>query len=330
MLGTDEELPAGAGSPKRPGSSWTNDSLFADSAISLRTPTPTPYEKDLNPIDEPEQTRSIAERLQGLVSEIWANEQDGTIRCDKRRRLETAIRDIETVLAEDNHSVVIKSNIATPHQDASSKEPEHIDDGELEMVRRGLSQTVESLRMRQQEQRHIHQLTIERLEAVAQRCIQQERRLREFNDEMVELQRRNDMLSVDNKELHHQLDQTQLEAANREVAVNAMSSAVSGLEGWLNETHSGHRMARKVVARGRGRFRGRYYVDEPGDVASPHALDASSDSKIIHEGVNAWLRGWRDIEEELRSSTRTGSLPGNDRSVDGNDWGEFQSASEAP
>jgi hypothetical protein len=89
-------------------------------------------------------------------------------------------------------------------------------------------------------------------------------------------------------------------------------------------------MARKVVARGRGRFRGRYYVDEPGDVASPHALDASSDSKIIHEGVNAWLRGWRDIEEELRSSTRTGSLPGNDRSVDGNDWGEFQSASEAP
>ncbi|KIX02140.1 uncharacterized protein Z518_08079 [Rhinocladiella mackenziei CBS 650.93] len=301
----DHQRDIGVGSPTRPGSSWTNSSLFADSAISIRTGTPGPQDKCMSSSRPHESlTQSgIADRLNGLVSEIWAIEQDGAIREDKRRKLERAMDQIEAALEDDSRSSD-ESDAETAHLKHSSTTAtgETVAEHELEYIRTRLSSTVHSMCMRQQEQRHLYQLTIEKLEAVAQRCIQQERRLREFSEEIVLWKDRNRLLAEENKRVKGQLDQTRSESAKKEIAVNAMSSAVAGLEGWINNSPTPNRTPRRIVTRGRGRFRGRYYVDEPIGGPEGHGSDGASDVKVLHEGVTAWLRGFRDVEEELRFS----------------------------
>jgi hypothetical protein len=280
---------------------------------------------------------AIADRLNGLVSEIWATEQDGSIRGDKRRRLEEAMDEIEAAL-EDDPSSLEDSDVDTTAPEHSSPppppppKPPGVSEQDLEMVRNSLASTVESMHMRQQEQRHLQQLTVEKLEAIAQRCVQQEKRLREFAEEMVRLKRENTQLRQENETLDRQLDQAQVEATKKEVAVNAMSSAVIGLEGWINASPTPSRTPRRVVTRGRGRFRGRYYVDETREepVASPS--DGLTDARALHEGVTAWLRGFRDVEEELRASDHAkfsrGKKAEHIREDVEEDWGDFASAPE--
>jgi len=333
MSSNDHQRHAEPSSPTRPGSAWTNSSLFADSAISLRTGTPGPLDKGLtsSPTPETSTTPRLADHLNGLVSEIWANEQDGTIRGDKRRKLKTLIDEIEAVLEDDSvsseESDVEPAPLGRPPLPAQPPTESH---PELESIRSSLASTVEAMRMRQHEQRHLHQLTTEKLEAVAQRCIQQEKRLREFAEEMVRLKQENRHLSQENESLNKQLDQAYTEAANKEVAVSAMSSAVAGLEGWINGSPTPNRPSRRVVTRGRGRFRGRYYVDEPSEGPTGYGLDSASDAKTLHEGVTAWLRGFRDVEEELKSSERAKMSrwkePEDAPDDRADDWGEFESA----
>ncbi|KAL2431640.1 hypothetical protein ABEF95_012786 [Exophiala dermatitidis] len=331
------QLEADTGSPMRPGSSWTANSFFADSAISVRTRTPGPLEKETNPFDTYAATEQpgLADRLEGLVAEIWASEQDCAIRGNKRRRLERAMDEIEAAL-EDEESY-LESNQSDPGTtDPETADPEQspttpamptASDEELEQIRTNLASTVEAMRLRQQEQRHLHQLAIEKLEAVAQRCLQQERALREFSEEIAYLREQNRHLDQQLETATNRLNQSQLESARKDLAINAMSSAVAGLEGWINNSSTPNRTPRRIVTRGRGRFRGRYYAEEQMDVP---AWSGGSDARL-HDGVTAWVRGFRDVEEELKSSQ--GNLKarleeGKIRLDDGgDDWGEFESAS---
>jgi len=239
------------------------------------------------------------------------------------------VDEIEAVLEDDSLSSEGGDVESAPS--TCSPQPVHPSTGshlELESIRSGLASTVEAMRMRQQEQRHLHQLATEKLEAVAQRCIQQERRLREFAEEMVRLKQENRLLSQENESLNTQLDQAYTASVNKEVAVSAMSSAVAGLEGWINGTPTPSRPPRRVVTRGRGRFRGRYYVDEPSEGPTGSGLDGASDAKTLHEGVTAWLRGFRDVEEELKSSERAKVSPWKEpedaAENRADDWGEFE------
>lgn len=331
---------AGTASPTRPSSSWTNNSVFTDSAISMRTRSPAPLEKESDPFESNDASEvAIADRLNGLVSEIWACEQDGPIRGEKRRKIARAVEEIEAAL-EDEFLSGEGSDAETTYP-APSRTPEaaatsQVTESDLDSIRTGLAATVHSMRMRQQEQGHLHQLTVEKLEAVAQRCIEQEQRLREFAQEISILRETNRVLVQENEDLNIQLSDARSECTKKEIAVNAMSSAVSGLEGYVNGSPTPNRPvdSRRVVTRGKGRFRGRYYVDEPAKPPHGYGPDGASDAKALHEGVTAWLRGFRDVEEELRSR------PGAARSaqkrtlstIRGNieeDWGEFETATNS-
>lgn len=317
-------------SPTRPGSAWTSNSFFADSAISLRTSTPKPFDDDTNTGESFEPVAHLSDRLRGLVSEIWASEQDGTLRASKRRRIETAMDNIEAVLLEDDNAASQDEEDdkqATPPADqADVTMPE-----ELELIRNNLTLTIDSMRMRQQEQSHLHAFTLEKLESIAQRCVQQETRLREFSDQIMLLKERTRQLSRENVDLVDQLEHSRAESRKRDDAVHAMSSAVAGLNGWINSTSPASQPARKIVVRGRGRFRGRYYVDESEESPSAPGAEAASDARMIHEGVNAWLRGFRDIEQELESvptGINARANHANSRSgLEDDDWGEFETAS---
>ncbi|OQV02728.1 hypothetical protein CLAIMM_07873 [Cladophialophora immunda] len=219
-----------AASPTRPSSAWTNNSLFADSAISMRTRSPAPHEKESNP-SQPDGTHdetAIADRLNGLVSEIWACEQDGAIRGGKRRRIEQAVDEIEAALEDESLSDKESDSETTQQSQAAPSllpQTSGATEADLELIRTHLTSTVESMRMRQQEQRHLHQLTVEKLEAIAQRCIQQERRVREFAEEIVTLRKKNRALTQQNESLNIQLSEVHSESAKKETAVKAMSSA---------------------------------------------------------------------------------------------------------
>ncbi|KEF57771.1 uncharacterized protein A1O9_05691 [Exophiala aquamarina CBS 119918] len=238
---------------------------------------------------------------------------------------------IEAVLLEDDTSASRDDDTNEPTHSAIPEDA--FPEGGLELIRNNLTLTIKSMRMRQLEQSHLHQLTMEKLEAVAQRCAQQETRLQEFSDKTIVLRERNRQLTRENAKLHHQLEHSRAESRKRHDAVHAMSSAVAGLDGWINSTSTPNRPSRQVVVRGRGRFRGRYYVDGPGSSPTGPGNDAVPDASTIYEGVNAWLRGFNDIEQELESipvkmnvhleqdSDRHGRL-------DEDEWGEFETVSE--
>lgn len=324
-----------AQSPTRPGSAWTSNSLFADSAISLRTATPKPFDDETNTSETFEPIAHLADRLRELVSEIWASEQDGALRGEKRRRIEAAMDSIEAVLLEGESSILREED--GNHQDdetTNSPLPEDVVvKGELELIRNNLTLTIKSMRMRQQEHSHLHQLTMTNLEAVAQRCVQQETRMQEFSEEVILLRERNRKLTRENAILNDQLEHSRAESRKRDDAVHAMSSAVAGLDGWINSTPTPTRSSRKVVVRGRGRFRGRYYVDELDESPIGPESDAVADARTIHEGVNAWLRGFNDIEQELESTpinvnVRLKQVDDRSRGLEDDEWGEFETVSE--
>ncbi|KAJ9608160.1 hypothetical protein H2200_007148 [Cladophialophora chaetospira] len=322
-------------SPTRPSSSWTSNSLFADSAISVQTPAPLQKESYGFEADEAPGEPAIADRLNGLVSEIWACEQDGGFREDKRRKIAKAVEEIEAALEDDSLSdEESDAEVSYPTEAARGPEPNvpAISEDDLDSIRTSLAATVGSMRMRQQEQRHLHQLTVEKLEAVAQKCIQQERQLREFAARIAGLNEDNRTLQEENQVLHVQVADAEAKCAQKEIAIKAMSSAVTGLEGYVKSSPSPVRSAgsRRVVTRGRGRFRGRYYVDEPVESPVGYGLDNESDGQALHEGVAAWVKGFRDVEEELISSQGT-STPADGRQTPPklveDEWGDFQTVS---
>lgn len=364
-----------ASSPARPTSSHTISSTFADSAVDMDVTTPveplepisktsTEYFEPTLPLTPDEVDQTLSNRMRQLAAVAWTLEQDDSMPANKRQNLHRRLQDLEAYLESDpdeqvegppaDDAVRMEQNRQDEEDDAivevqtesgaEDDSEEWIDESDLIAVRENLAATVKSMRLRQEEQRHLHQLTVQKLEAVAQRCIVQEQQAQDLLREVRELRLRNQTLGTENGQLREKVSNLEADASRNEVAVEAMSSAVKGLEGWIETAHPSEPQTpvpsksirrQKVVVRGKGRFRGRYYIDEDGDEAIAYSLaDAATESQELHDGVKAWLRGFRDVEEELRQH-ESPAAPIGSRSQgrfrvfdhrEDDDWGDFQSA----
>ena len=363
-----------ASSPPRPTSSYTLHSVFADSAVDMEATTPKDLPQPISernadyfeptlPLTPGEVDQTLSDKMRQLAAVAWALEQDYSMPASKRQSLHRRLQDLEEYLESDSspevEDIPAKADIAQAEDrqdekddtiigahtepEADNEDDEWIDESELIAVQENLATTVKSMRLRQEEQQHLHQLTVQKLEAVAQRCIAQEAQAQELLRQVRELRDENRTLRVENDQLCEKVANLEADASRKEVAVEAMSSAVTGLEGWIESTHpsrvqtpnpSKSTKRQKVVIRGKGRFRGRYYVDEDGDEAIAFSLaDAATESQELHDGVKAWLRGFRDVQEELRqhgspASPTTSRSQGRFRVLDhreDDDWGDFQS-----
>lgn len=357
----------------RPTSSHTLHSTFADSAVDMDATTPTEvldsqtktevdYFEPASPPTTPPIDQTLSEKMRQLTAVAWTSEQDETMTVERRETLKSMLKHIEAYLEPISDKQPMITPLAVPPateeltarsqdvdppvahaeaEDLEGEDDEWIDESELIAVRNELAATVQEMRLRHEEQRHLHQLTVHKLEAVAQRCLAQERQADDLLHQVRELRLENHTIGQENDRLREQLAQIEAEAAHKDVAVHAMSSAVAGLEGWIESAHVSRPQTpvvekkpkrQRVVIRGKGRFRGRYYVDEDGDHAVAYSLaDAAAESQELHDGVKAWLRGFRDVEEELRqhespARSRAQSRFQSHSHLDEDEWGDFQSA----
>lgn len=352
-----------------PMSSHTVPSIFADSAVDMDATTPAErsssqtkseagYFESASPLTAPHIDQTLSEKMRHLVAVVEETADGHTMDSRRRDTLRSMPKDVGTYLdatprsfeqtqVVGNTQSSTSPELVVPSQEhlvanaqIESIEPENeddewIDESELIAVRNELALTVQEMRLRQEEQRHLHQLTIQKLEAVAQRCLAQEQQADDLLREVRELRLENHTLGQENDQLRERLACIEQEAAHKDVAVNAMTSAVAGLEGWIESTHVSRPQTpvsekkpkrQRVVIRGKGRFRGRYYVDEDGDHAIAYSLaDAAGDSQELQEGVKAWLRGFRDVEEELRQHESPSRARSQARFRDEDEWGDFQS-----
>ncbi|KAF7511994.1 hypothetical protein GJ744_002707 [Endocarpon pusillum] len=185
-----------------------------------------------------------------------------------------------------------------------------------------LTATVCSLRLRHQEQLHLQSLFTSKLEALAQKSLEQEAaissltaELRSVRQSNAQLGRENALLAHENNELRVSIQHLEGEVVDRKRAVEAMTGAVRGLEGWIESANNspqsnsngrllrdkaGHGRGETGSIRGKGRFRGRYHHD--GDNSGGLGLDGTSDvdTAEIQEGVMAWVRGFKDVEDGLK------------------------------
>ena len=337
----------------RPSSMRTNDSTFADSAIDMGSRTPKqPEDKSLDTQARPSSDRSISELLTQLAAAAWATEQELPLEGIQRLRIQKALKLIEECIDEPEDSSISETLESKHTEDAPvSQRPDESsgddeaepDPGQLIEIHDNLRATVKSMRLRQQEQRHLNQISVTKLESVAQTCLAQETQLKEMAAEIRDLRVENIKLGEENDGLHDRITDLESQATQKEVAVNAMSSAVKGLEGWLNSapgpgsygdtpSRPGFKRNSNYIVRGKGRFRARYYLDEPEDEVANLGLDGTSDSRELFDGVRGWLRGFRDVEEELQkaASRNPGTLENCKADFDsmGEDWGDFETVSE--
>jgi hypothetical protein len=304
-------------SPTRPTSSWTADTQFTDSAISVQTRSPAPLEKEFDfsqsspeeeDVEEGPEAGALANRLGGLMSELWAFDQDDGISAGKRRRLQRAMDSLDAALASSEESQEEEDgedgeDVETPQAALPMNPKPAVSEADIAMLQSSLTATAQSFRLRQEEQQHLHQLTIEKLESVAQRCLQQEREMQDFAAALEAEKAKNHALSHENENLSIQLLQIHADSAKKDVAINAMSSTVAGLDGWINGSPAPNQTPRtqRIVTRGKGRFRGRYYIaGSPSDLRS--GVEESCKNKVLREDVTAWLKGFRDVEEAYLSS----------------------------
>ena len=330
----------------RPPSVSTNDSAFEDSAIGMGSRTPKHLENmssDAQP--PPSSDHSVSDQLSQLAAAAWATEQELPLEGYRRSKIQKALRTIERCLdeqediSEDGTEEIEVVEASSRPQSPGRWGPE--DPEPLQVIQRNLRATVCSMRLRQQEQRHLNQVSLEKLESVAQTCFVQEAQLKDMADDVRNLRIENHKLGEMNDTLHDRVADLESQSTQKEVAVNAMSSAVAGLEGWINNSpgpnpyqespsRSQQRRGRYIV-RGKGRFRGRYYIDDHEEAADP-GHDGVSDSRELHDGVKAWLRGFRDVEEELQKVTpdkrRASESVRHKLQSAEDDWGDFETASE--
>lgn len=333
-----------------PSSTKTNDSTFADSAIDVGSRTPTqPEDMPVHNQPLPSADRRTSELLTQLAAAAWATEQELTPNGAQRRKIQKALKLIEECIDEPEDSATEEAEETEETRnppvswrpDELSGDDEAIPDPQqLVEIHDNLRATVKSMRLRQQEQRHLHQISVEKLESVAQTCLVQETQLKDMAEEIRNLRMENRKLGEENDGLHDQLADLQSQATQKEVAVNAMSSAVKGLEGWINSspgpyggTPSRPRLNRNnnYIVRGKGRFRARYYLDDQENGSADLGLDGTSDSRELYDGVRGWLRGFRDVEEELQkvASDKPGTSENSKMDLGSmDDWGDFETIPE--
>ena len=211
------------------------------------------------------------------------------------------------------------------------------------------------LRDRQEEAKHVHEILTAKLEALAQKCILLRSSLNSTTSQLrgvtqiaQEKDGEIDNLVIENNALEVEIQRLRDEGADQELIIRAMGAAVGGLEGWLENLTKQQsyandstpltprrgginaipRSAAKLTPRpgkrqrevigGKGRFRGRYIIEED-DPSSPlsqhssHFDGQTEDSDQIAspskensretemmEGLRAWIKGFRDVEEGLK------------------------------
>ena len=314
--------------------------------MDISTPPPL---KSLPPLDELYSTTSgLFERLNQLAAAAWDAEQDGRLHESDVESLHRQLGGIESRIngtrpdteGAEEHGLARKEGTKTPALNVSdSSTPATRLESLSTSILADLTSAAASLRLRQTEHRHLLQLSTSRLEAVAQRCLAQERSIKDLTTQLREVQNENNVLGKEHEDSEVEIQNLQAEISSKDVAMEAMAGAVSGLEGWIESTLPPSSSAafeqvtpprgkRRDVIRGRGRFRGRYYSDEH----SPSGHDVETEVRDLHDGVKAWLRGFRDVEEGLRARERIGkgrrldfrgSLE--DRIVE-DEWGDLESA----
>ena len=325
-------------------------SYFADSAIHMDMSTPTrdafatpPPLKSLPPLDALYSTSShLFERLTQLAAAAWDAEQDGQLRDSTVEALHKQLDKFETYIQnrEAQPAEVPPASEEVRRQTPSSRD--HSTSNALDSatavsqeVLDSLTSTISSLRLRHAEHRHLLQLSTSHLETISQRCLAQQRTIEALALELQALRDSHTALQEQNEELDLEVQDLRAENTSKDVAMEAMAGAVSGLEGWIENTlsppksqlqphtsDSARRKRQREVIRGRGRFRGRYYVEESDDEHTPEM-----DVQDVHDGVKAWLRGFRDVEEGLKETGRDRRTAGRKEigMVD-DDWGDFESA----
>jgi hypothetical protein len=329
----------------RPSSAWTNDSAFADSAISMGARTPKQHDDDQFELRSPTFPKlSLSERLTQLAAAAWATEQDGFVDETTRERAWKAVRTLQDCLDDNERESQPGSMVVEGDQedDAPVGPESGIESSQLNQLQEQLTSTVAAMRLRRQEQRHVHELCIQRLSEVTGTCSQQRQTIRDMQQEVDQMRIENQKMLRDNQGFEAHAEQLTAELEQKDVALQAMSSAVAGLDGWIQSSiGTGHRPTRRVRAtRGRGRFQTHYYVDVPignAQEGDRHDDDGTLDVREFREGITAWVRGFRDVEDavhtvidpilhgraqQIRSVSQTrGALEAH--TID-DDWGEFQ------
>ena len=324
--------------PPRPASMASN---FADSAINMDvdsdpdTPIASPGTKSL-PLDIlPTTSSRLFERLTRLAATAWEYEQDGQLHEAVVGNMHKALDGFESQMNGERASSV-HSQPSQVHQEAQQSQNSAFEAESADILTH-LTTSVSSIRLRHQEHRHLLELSTVRLEAVAQRCLAQERAMQELDNEIQALRNENNVLGKENEDLHVQLQELESESRGKDVAMQAMTGAVTGLEGWIantlplarqNRTPRRHTRQREVV-RGKGRFRGRYLVEDDDDYEESGTYSWGGRFEMtaadVREGVMGWVRGFKDVEEGLRASGRK-KPPGPSAigEVTEEEWGDFE------
>lgn len=347
--------------------------------------------KEMRDLDTLDQKMDISDKMRHLTAAAWAMEQDNEMTGIRRCKIHKLLQELEMILEDDSASdaesdaafnkserdtgkpeeleergIVVSHPEVQPTLDSEHKSPSKsieidteaitLTEADLRAVQATLAATIDSMRLRQQEQKHLHTLTVQKIEAIAQRCIAQESRIQDLVNELTNLRTENHTLGQQNDNLVSEIEVLERERELKAVTVTAMTSAVAGLEGWIESTTSPARQdtplkntpqnrlngklhsrdqpssretshsplrqtttangtavtnkdtdprRRRSIVKGRGRFRGRHYIDDPEDPYhinnnDPHSQYSTQD---FHDGLKAWIRGFRDVEECASSPT---------------------------
>jgi hypothetical protein len=299
--------------PPRTGAS--EGSCFADSAIDMDTITPT-ISSQSKPQYESEEIPATPSPIDNILEQSSSHKLPNPATENVQHH-----SDIVEPITHSCES--IGSRDLRPESDTDSEC--HFEQGP-ELLSH-LSTTVSSLRLRHQEQSHLQSLFTSKLEALAQRSLQHGEIIRSLaaeikalRDSNATLGRENALLAHENHDLHVAMQDLRSEIKEREMAMEAMTGAVRGLEGWIESANNSplsnlqgrplsdarrHTRGRKEVIRGKGRFRGRYFIEdhEATDINGDLRMDAPNDVDTveIQEGIMAWVRGFKDVEEGLKA-----------------------------
>lgn len=279
---------------------------------------------------------SLSERLTQLAAAAWAAEQDGDLDDITKEKILRATTAIELCFDEREDEVY---DFPGRQEFEATMQARQREQAELVFVHEQLAATVASMRLRQQERRHINDLAVRKLEGVASTCATQEQTIRSLQEEVEQLRIDNQKLQRDNDGFQSHAEQLTSELEQKDLALQAMSSAVAGLDGWIQTSLNPDQPATRRVraTRGRGRFRTHYYVDVPAEGGTALGHDE------VRDGITAWVRGFRDMEDAMNTgvgpqsfmpsevqarSSRFGSTfdPEPDFGDD-EEWSEFQTGS---
>lgn len=335
------------------------DTEYADSAVVMNTEASSTTVHDLalseceaiTKMPEGSTGQTLSDKMRQLAAVAWTLEQDDGMSASRMEKVQQTLAALERLLEVEDHNRGVEhadedeavkerershspTDRSIDDETTRSESDEWMEEQDLINVRFGIAAALTAMRLRHEEQAHLHELTVSKIEGVAQRCIAQEQEMKALLSQLRLARSENDVLHTEKAQLCSHVAELQSVFAQKEIAVSAMSSAVKGLEGWIDTARPiddhvsmpppSSEKRKRMVTRGKGRFRGRYVVDEGNNSWD----ELQSGDQEIHDGVRAWLRGFRDVEEELqqhhlqnRGRTRTTHQPVTSLE---DDWGDFE------